>query len=358
MNTRFLYRFAVLLFVSSFILSACRQGVRQNPAEGQSPTEMVSAPTAAPTQIPEPSPTSPPEALTFQAGRNDYTVNVDGYPREFIVYVPATYDASQPAPLVFMFHGTNQGGPLMYENTRWVQEADANNIIVVFPTSWRYPLIGETGLHTKWNDIRLESLAEPGTEFRDDVHFVRVMLDLTQAAFNVDAQRIYATGFSNGGSFVSSRLIPQMYDVFAAFGICGSGISAANGDVVTNFPEGITASLYAIVGTNDEKISEATGLPRPFPLDPAGILAHEIFGPTLTNTAGMLSLDPSQYRLIGNDPDYTIFLFNQSTLGANNEYIFQMVDGMGHVYPSVDNNRHQLNAAHIFWEFFMRHPMQ
>lgn len=347
---RLLLSFALMVLA----LNACRfdRGNKRSPNNPE-----PEAATTSPAQTSQ-SEESISERLEFHPGRNDYIVEVDGFPREFIVYVPAGYDASQPAPLVFMFHGSNQGGPLMFENTRWVQEADENNLLVVFPTAWKYPLIGETGLHTKWNDATLQRLVEPGTELRDDVHFVQMMLSQVQDSFNVDAKQIYATGFSNGGSFVSSRLIAEMSDVFGAFAICGSGVKAANGDLISNFPAGIHSSLYTIIGTNDEKISEGTGHPRPFPMDPSGLLADELFGPTLTNTAEILSLDPSQYRLIGDNPNFTVFLFDQSAIGSDNEYIFQMVDGMGHVYPSVDNNRYQLNAANIFWQFFTRHPLK
>jgi polyhydroxybutyrate depolymerase len=341
-----LIKAAVLLIVLALVGSGCRRGA-QSVSNGNNP-----ASTPAPAQ------NATLQTLAFQPGRNDYTINVDGYPREFIVYVPASYDASQPTPLVVMFHGSNQGGQLMFENTRWAQEADTNNFIVIFPTAWKYPLIGESGTHTKWNDVTLSMIVEPGTELRDDVHFTRVMLDLARLTFNIDPKRTYATGFSNGGSFVSSRLMLQMNDVFAAFAICGSGIKAATLNVTDLMESQVVTSLYTIIGTNDEKISEGTGHPRPFPLDPAGILADTLFGPTLTNSATILSLDPAQYELIGSNPNFTIFRFNHSTAGADNEYIFQMVEGMGHVYPSVDNNRYQLNAAHVFWEFFVRHPLK
>ncbi len=354
MHTRTPWRSLSSITLIVLALCACRFSRGRNqpaPTPELNPTTPAS-PLSTQTEAPTP------EALAFQAGRNDYVIDVDGFPREFIVYVPAGYDASQPAPLVFMFHGSNQGGPLMFEKTRWVQQADENNILIVFPTAWKYPLVGESGLHTKWNDVTLSRLAEPGTELRDDVHFVRSMLEQISASFNVDPARIYATGFSNGGSFVSSRLLIEMNDIFGAFAICGSGVKAANGDLVSNVPAGIHTSLYSIIGTNDEKISEATGHPRPFPFEASAILADELFGPTLTNTAQILSLDPSQYQLIGNNPNYTVFHFDKSMLGADNEYIFQMVDGMGHVYPSADNNRYQLDAAKIFWEFFIRHPLK
>lgn len=351
MKIRPFYRYLVVLLLTSLALTSCRLGLRDRATP---PPQVEPTAEAQPTSTPAPSPTSAPEALEFQTGRNDYVIIVDDTPREFIVYVPAGYDASQPTPVVFMFHGSNQGGPLMYENTKWKEKADAENFIVVYPTAWKYPLIGESGLHEKWNDATLFMLVEAGTELKDDVKFVREMLARVEAAFNVDRKRIFATGFSNGGSFVSSRLIFEMNDVFAAFAICGSGVKAGREEFTENMPESVAASLYTIMGTNDEKIAEGTGHPRPFPMDPLEILADELFGPTLTNTATLLSLDSAQYQ-VESENRYTRFLFDHSTVGSDNEYIFLMVDNMGHVYPSVDNNRYGLNAAELFWEFFMRH---
>ncbi len=112
MNTKSACKLTLVLLVC-LVLASCRMLNR-----GRSDTPTPTAPAETQALVAAPSPTVGVDALSFHTGRNDYTVDVDGYPREFIVYVPASYDASQPAPLVFMFHGSNQGGPLMYENTR------------------------------------------------------------------------------------------------------------------------------------------------------------------------------------------------------------------------------------------------
>jgi polyhydroxybutyrate depolymerase len=49
----------------------------------------------------------------------------------------------------------------------------------------------------------------------DDVGFVRALVAQLQRQFNVDSQRIYATGMSNGG-MLSQRLACEMADVFKA----------------------------------------------------------------------------------------------------------------------------------------------
>ncbi len=348
MIRNFSQRIFLFLLLIPIISYSCRRSAAQPNISEETPLP------AATTTVPAPTPTLEPEAFPFQSGRNEYILSVDNSARELIVYVPAGYDASQPTPVLFMFHGSNQGGNLMVENTTWATYAERQNFIAVFPTSWEYPLIDEPGRHEKWNDASLSEIAQPGTELKDDVKFVREMIAALKVTFNVDEKRIFASGFSNGGLFVTSRLAVEMHDVFAAFAVCGSGTrlqwEGVSEDPFINAP----TSIYSVMGTNDDKVSEATGLPLPLPGDEQSILADEIFGLMLTNTSTMLSLDPAQYTLI-EEPAYTGFIFDQSTIGADNEYIFLMVKNMGHVYPSGNNNRYGLDVTPLFWEFFMKH---
>ncbi|MEW5939916.1 MAG: hypothetical protein AB1750_09665 [Chloroflexota bacterium] len=75
-----------MFLVVSLLFSACRQGRRPGNGGGAPPTK--AAPTASAPETSAPGQTVAPEALTFQTGRNDYTVNVDDTPRKFIVHVP------------------------------------------------------------------------------------------------------------------------------------------------------------------------------------------------------------------------------------------------------------------------------
>ena len=87
------------------------------------------------------------------------------------------------------------------------------------------------------------------------------------------------------------------------------------------------------------------------------IANHPVFMQMNANATTALSLEPS-YQVEYQKPAFTTMTFNQSLSGADNEYIFRMVKGMGHVYPSGDNNRAGLNVADLFWEFFMKHPLK
>lgn len=334
------------------VMSGCRLG-RTPSRPAKEPTSSV-----APAQVVETSLTSESEALTFQIGRNDYVINVDDTPREFIVHVPIGYDPAKPTPVVFMYHGTNGTGETMLEKTSWVRKADEVTAIVVFPSSWQYFLITENANSRKWNDAQLSNLIAPDAELKDDVKFTREILKRLQATFNVDEKRIYASGFSNGGKFVDTRLMIEMNDVFAAFATSGTGTYFHEQGFAKNMPPKASTSLYSIMGTKEELVSEGYGIPMPFPFEAEDLLADEVFGGMLFNLAAYLNLDPGVYQVLHPRKNYTVFVFDQSLTGDDNEFIFQMVNNMIHVYPSGNFYPKELDAADEFWKFFERHPLK
>src|SRR5688572_4581160 len=366
-------RLFVLLSVGVLLLAAC--GLRRGRGPDRTPpaatlavvetSTLAPATDTAPPATATTAPTQPPAtlaatlaptsaALDFAIGRNDYVIDFEATPRKFLVYVPAGYDPSRPTPVVFMFHGSNQGGPLMYENTAWAAKADQENFIVVYPTSWKYFLTTEGRVSDKWHVPSLSQIVEPGTALKNDVGFVRVMLDRLRVTFNVDESRLYATGFSNGGAFVMSRLMIQMSDVFAAFAASGAGLFGEGrlAEPIT----GLDASLYSVVGTNDEKLAEGQDYPLPFPFLPEAVAADPVFQQVVANTTGLLSL-ATTYTSVVEQPGYSTLTFDTSLVGADNQYVLRMVHNMGHVYPNGTNNRHDLNVSDLFWDFFVQYSL-
>jgi polyhydroxybutyrate depolymerase len=355
MNTRISSIRKLVILLILIMLPACQFGPRQNQEQSVSPAPETAVTSPA---VPSPSvlvPTSSDRAavpLRFVTGRNDYVTNVDDTNREFIVYVPGGYDPSRPTPVVIMFHGSNQSGDVMYENTNWAARAEQENFIVVFPTSWKYFLTSTNRVEDKWYEHVME-VTEPTVKFKDDVHFIKVIIDQLKATFNLDEKRIFASGFSNGASFVNTRLLVQMNDVFAAFAIAGIGPSPAGGGVVDKITDTVNTSLYVMFGTLDAMNADSLGLSLPFPFEAEAIVNSPNFNDVFIRTTTQLGLDMS--FTVQSDPNFTKLTFDHSLVGADNELIFQMIRGMSHVYPDGDNNRARLDAADVFWEFFMRH---
>ncbi len=335
-----------------------------SPTESAEATRPIVTPEAT-TGNRDPVPTATSESaqapLPFEPGRNDYTIEVDGEEREFIVQVPASYTAGQPAPLVFMFHGTSQDGEKFWQDSGWKEKGEAENIITVYPTALKYFVTDDNRITTKWTYSEIETILRPGAKIHDDIDFVQAMLDRIEATWTVDHDRIYATGFSNGGSFTDSRLLMEMPDVFAAFAVAGSGVLPPS-YAVTPAEQTSQRSLYILVGTNDDKVfgnpaAVASGIDADFPSTPEEFMAHPYIQGIYGRWFSVLQLDTTYTAEVGRPPRETL-TFDHSLTSAPNELRIRVVRGMFHIYPGPSDEAHiGFQACDLFWDFFQEHPL-
>lgn len=136
------------------------------------------------------------------------SLSFDGIERTYLVHIPASYDDSKPTPLVIGMHG-GFGNATQFERQSGLSDkADQENFIVVYPEGITSP----TGV-TTWNAGVCCGYAS-ATQV-DDVGFINALIDKLESELNIDPNRIYATGMSNGG-FMSYRLACELSDRIAA----------------------------------------------------------------------------------------------------------------------------------------------
>ena len=125
-----------------------------------------------------------------------------GVNREYILYVPNSYQASNNVPLVFNFHGYG-GTAEDHMNTADMRPlADMNGAILVYPQGLELNNIVQSkdeDYSTHWNT------GIPGDEGNksnsDDLGFIETLIDHLTTEYNIDEDRIYTCGFSNGAFF-------------------------------------------------------------------------------------------------------------------------------------------------------------
>jgi polyhydroxybutyrate depolymerase len=146
-------------------------------------------------------------AQFFLSNRANATIVSSGQKREYILYVPRSYDGTTPTPLVISMHGGGSWGAAQRELSRWNEVADRDGFIVVYPSGSEFPKV--------WHTVG------PGADLTADVRFISDLIDTLEAEFNIDPARIYADGMSNGGG-MAFVLSCTLSDRIAAVGLVAS----------------------------------------------------------------------------------------------------------------------------------------
>jgi poly(3-hydroxybutyrate) depolymerase len=300
--------------------------------------------------------------LAYEVGVNCRVVQVDGHPRRFVVYVPASRPVTGPrAPVVFMFHGSSGTGEQFLRISGWREQADATGLVAVFPTGLRYRVLDSGRLSTKWNDYSLASQVDlserpPGYPANapwpaNDVGFVDAMMADLGARLPIDRHRVYASGFSNGAGF-TARLAVERSTVLAAAAFSGGALPAAQAPARP-------IPMYLTVGTLDDRVLAQTGPPPlvELPLDPLALLAEPVIKSTIGAHLATAGLDPRDFGVLGR-PRSTSFRWPATGTGTGGALLrFAVLDGLHHNYPNGRNNRAGFEAAPEFWDFFRTHRL-
>ena len=149
------------------------------------------------------------EAVAFHVhNRSNGFMVSSGEQREYLLYVPASYDRSKPTPLVISLHGASLWGAAQRDISQWNGVADREGFIVVYPS-------GVAGAGPRiWRE-------DGGPRLQADVHFISDLIDTLKAAYNVDSTMIFADGLSNGGG-MAFALSCTLSDRIAAVGTVGA----------------------------------------------------------------------------------------------------------------------------------------
>ena len=126
-----------------------------------------------------------------------------GLTRDYRLYVPAAYTGTSPVPLVLNLHGYTSSALEQEFYSLFQPIADTANFLVVHPNG-----TFDNNGNRFWNALG------PGSNV-DDVGFLSKLIDSLRLTYNIDTDRIYSTGMSNGG-FMSYLLACELPDRIAA----------------------------------------------------------------------------------------------------------------------------------------------
>ena len=120
--------------------------------------------------------------FNFSFGKQIQQIEIEGSTREYTLYLPKSYSTSDSLPLLFSIHGLGSNMDFNFNYTKFDQLAETENFILVHPNA----------LNKSWST---------STDNNLDIIFIQNLIDYLENEYNVNSQRIYVTGMSNGGFF-------------------------------------------------------------------------------------------------------------------------------------------------------------
>jgi polyhydroxybutyrate depolymerase len=267
------------------------------------------------------------------------TIKSGGRTREYRLYKPASYTGNKAVPLVINLHGygSNNFEQEFYGSFKAV--ADTADFLVALPNG----TIDNTGKRF-WNTFG-------GASTVDDVAFIDNLIDSLKAIYNIDPQRIYSTGMSNGG-FMSYALACKLNNRIAAIAsVTGSMIVPDLNACKPKRP----VPVMEIHGTADPVVPYEGGTLLDFAPVPKVIEAWVGFNQC--NPMPLITPVPNTNPLDGCTAERIVYAGGKN--GAVVEH-YKVIGG-GHTWPGsifitgVTNK--DFDASFEIWRFFRRYRL-
>ena len=269
--------------------------------------------------------------------RSRGTLLVDGERRHYLLYVPKTYDTSKQTPLVISIHGYGGFPENQSSVSGWNKLADQYGFIVVYPAGTGFPL--------HWR-------ASGTADSYKEVDFINQLIDTLEGEYNIDPQRIYANGHSNGGG-MTFMLTCTLSDRIAAAGSVSGGYLYPWSQCQNQR----AVPLIAFHGTADPVVPYTGGPSRLFDLPfvdvPTWIGQYAAHNSCLSTAQDL----PAVKEVTG---------VQYSGCSGGADVVFYTLNGDGHAWPGstsllpkavVGPTSNSIDATALMWQFFSAHPL-
>lgn len=285
------------------------------------------------------------------------TIVVEGKTRTYDYYIPTELGSSL-SPLVFLLHGGGSNSDDLTGESGfkapykvWMDIADDEKFIIVYPNGLINPLGGQG-----WNDCRADATTNPSV---NDLGFIDALILHFSSLFNIDTNRIYASGTSNGGH-MSLRLALELSSKIAAV----APVVAAMPAIRCSDPFHPISVLF-MIGTEDPLSPYDGGEVAPNIGGRGTVLSAQEsvnFWVEFNQTDSVPSI--INYQDINSMDNSTVKSSTYSNGAEGTQVVLYEVFDGGHVEPSIQeqysailelslgNQNHDIEMATEVWNFF------
>jgi len=274
--------------------------------------------------------------LLAQPGWSDFIF--EDLTRQYYLHLPNELESVDGYPLVFVLHGFGGNANGMIEYSQMNEVANANGFAVVYPNG----SFDQSG-NRFWNvgyDMHFE-------ETVNDVGFLVALAQYLQTEYNLNSDRIYSTGFSNGGD-ISYLLGCEASDIFKAV----APVAGCLMEWITELcsPEN-PISLLEIHGTQDNVTWWDGDL---YNIGGWGPYLGTLQGIEFWSNMNNCTESTSEFLPNLNPNDGSIVISHKFLECTNNTEVWLYeVNGGGHDWPGSSGNM-DINSSEEIWSFFNR----
>lgn len=256
-----------------------------------------------------------------EPGDSERKLTVGELERSYLLHIPPGVNLAHPVPVVFVFHEHTETASSMQTLTGFNDISDKAGFIVIYPE----------GFGMSWNAGTCCGAAV--TKNLDETAFIRQILADLRTIVNIDAKRIYATGFSNGAA-VSYQLACKMSDIFAA-------VAPVAGPLFTDpCRPSRPISVMHVHGLKDDMSPyEGGGDYNTTPVEDVIHAWVQLDGCT----------DSPQV-----EKENIITLTSYASCKAGTVVELYTIEGGEHAWPAND----VMDTSQLIWDFFAAHPKQ
>jgi polyhydroxybutyrate depolymerase len=269
-----------------------------------------------------------PMRVTFPAGDtmpddDTQTLDVDGVEREYLLNVPESYSEGTEVPLLFNLHALQGTAEGQLAASGLAEVAEREGFMLVTPQA-----VGGVWTVTGF----------PIDNGSDDLGFITALLAELSGRFTIDADRVYATGMSQGG-FLSFELICNFSETFAA-------IASVSGVMTPPLVQSCTPArrvpVMQIHGTADDLI------------DYSGAETVVDFWVAFNGASPVAEITELPDRFPENGTTVERFVYAGGEMGVDVEHL--KINGGGHVWPGADGDS-DIDTAEEVWGFVSRYDL-
>ncbi|HET6858223.1 MAG TPA: PHB depolymerase family esterase [Streptomyces sp.] len=253
---------------------------------------------------------STPSASAPAAGGSRERLHIDGGAREYLLHRPGK--GAGPRPLVIAFHGRGSSAAELRTASRLEKAAGARGMLVAYPE----------GLRHAWGAGTAVTEERPDRDA--DVRFADALVRELVRTGQADPERVYAAGFSNGGS-MALRVAAQRPGLVAGAAAVSGQLPAGAAAVR---PTGAVPVLM-IYGEKDP-VRALKGMLRPGPA-PAG---QEPITPTMSardSAAAFAAAGGARRPVTKAEAGYDRTVWGPGPSGAAVQLL--VMHGAGHTWP-------------------------